>query len=65
MMEKILMPLFSAIISTSLYAEVLMKPTTASKDLYPNKILEGNYLSRISKPYKFLGFELGLSLIHI
>ena len=59
MMQKILTPLFSLIISTSLYAEVLMKPTTVSKDLYPNKILEGSYLSNISKPNKFLGFELG------
>ena len=59
MKQKILTPLFSLIISTSLYAEVLMKPTTVSKDLYPNKILEGSYLPKISKPNKFLGFELG------
>ena len=59
MKQKILTPLFSFIISTSLYAEVLMKPTTVSKDLYPNKILEGSYLPKISKPNKFLDFELG------
>ncbi|MDA9614515.1 M14 family metallopeptidase [Pseudomonadota bacterium] len=36
-----------------------MSPTSVSKDLYPNNILDGNYSTRVPKPMEFLGFNLG------
>ena len=34
-----------------------MEPTSQSKDLYPEVILDGEYIETIDKPNKFLGFE--------
>ena len=53
---KGLLPL---ILITNLYASVLSEPTTYSKDLYNQSILDGNYDSTISKPDKFLDFNYG------
>ena len=53
---------------TTFYAQssLIMKPSLDSDLIYPGAILEGTYNSAISKPEKFLGFEVGdLSLIHI
>ena len=36
-----------------------MSPTSVSKDLYPNNILDGNYSTSLPKPVEFLGFNLG------
>ena len=36
-----------------------MNPTSVSKDLYPNNILDGNYSTSVPKPMEFLGFNLG------
>ena len=36
-----------------------MSPTSVSKDLYPNNILDGNYSTSVLKPMEFLGFNLG------
>ena len=47
------------ILITNLYASVLSEPTTYSKDLYNQSILDGNYDSTISKPDKFLDFNYG------
>ncbi|MDA9340444.1 M14 family metallopeptidase [Gammaproteobacteria bacterium] len=58
-MHKLLIPLLTIILSTSLHSEVLMSPTSVSKDLYPNNILDGNYLPSVPKPMEFLGFNLG------
>ena len=58
-MHKLLTPLLTIILSTSLYSEVLMSPTSVSKDLYPNNILDGNYSTSVPKPMEFLGFNLG------
>ena len=58
-MQKLLTSLLTITLSTSLYSEVLMSPTSASKDLYPNNILDGNYLTNVPKPMEFLGFNLG------
>ena len=58
-MHKLLTPLLTIILSTSLYSEVLMSPTSVSKDLYPNNILDGNYSTSVPKPIEFLGFNLG------
>ena len=58
-MHKLLTPLLTIILSTSLYSEVLMSPTSVSKDLYPNNILDGNYSTNVPKPKEFLGFNLG------
>ena len=38
-------------------SETLMNPTSSSKDLYPEEILDGNYLDSIANPREFLGFE--------
>ena len=58
-MQKLLTSLLTITLSTSLYSEVLMSPTSVSKDLYPNNILDGNYLTSVPKPMEFLGFNLG------
>ena len=36
-----------------------MSPTSVSKDLYPNNILDGNYSTSVPKPMEFLGVNLG------
>ncbi len=58
-MQKLLSLLLTIILSTSLYSEVLMSPTSVSKDLYPNSILDGNYSTNVPTPVEFLGFNLG------
>ena len=40
-------------------SETLMNPTSSSKDLYLEEILDGNYLDSITNPREFLGFEIG------
>ena len=47
------------ILITNLYASALSEPTTYSKDLYNQSILDGNYDATISKPDKFLDFNYG------
>ena len=46
---------------TTFYAQssLIMKPSPDSDLIYPGAILEGTYNSAISKPEKFLGFEVG------
>ena len=52
--------LFIALLLTSyIFSEPLMKPTSLSKDLYDIKILNGDYNSNISHPDEFLDFEYG------
>ena len=36
-----------------------MEPTSLSKDLYDEIILDGSYTDNIDKPFKYLGFEIG------
>jgi hypothetical protein len=45
------------IISFNINSNTLMEPTSQSKDLYPEVILDGEYIETIDKPNKFLGFE--------
>ena len=49
--------LLMLIISFNINANTLMEPTSQSKDLYPEVILDGEYIETIDKPNKFLGFE--------
>jgi len=51
----ILLLMFSVNISSS----TLMDPTSLSKDLYEDVILEGTYSNKIDKPSVYLGFEIG------
>ena len=52
--------LFIALLLTSfIFSEPLMKPTSLSKDLYDVKILNGDYNANISHPDEFLDFEYG------
>ena len=44
---------------SALVAEVLMKPTSYSSELYKEKILDGNYIDAIDHPNKFLDFNYG------
>ena len=46
------------IISINISSSTLMEPTSLSKDLYDEIILDGSYTDNIDKPFK-------LSLIHI
>ena len=54
MHKKILLIL---IISFNINSNNLMEPTSLSKDLYSEVILDGEYIETIDKPDKFLGFE--------
>ena len=47
------------IISINISSSTLMEPTSLSKDLYDEIILDGSYTDNIDKPYKYLGFEIG------
>ena len=49
--------LLMLIISFNINSNTLMEPTSQSKDLYPEVILDGEYIETIDKPNKFLGFE--------
>ena len=51
--------LLTIIISLNINANTLMEPTSLSKDLYLENILDGEYIETIDKPEKFLGFEYG------
>ena len=51
--------IFSSIFCFSLGAEVLIKPTSYSSDLYKEKILDGNYVTTIDHPNTFLDFNYG------
>ncbi len=48
-----------SIFCSSLAAEVLMKPTSYSSELYKEKILDGNYVTSIDHPNTFLDFNYG------
>ena len=47
------------ILNFNLHSDVLTKPTSYSKDLYPEDILVGNYNSKIDRPEKFIDFGYG------
>ena len=47
------------LLSAVTYAEVLMQPTSYSKDLYKLDILDGTYNKTIDHPNKFLDFKYG------
>ena len=49
--------LLTIIIALNINANTLMEPTSLSKDLYLENILDGEYIETIDKPEKFLGFE--------
>ena len=49
--------LLTIIISLNINANTLMEPTSLSKDLYSENILDGEYINTIDKPDKFLDFE--------
>ena len=51
--------LLSSIFFSTLAAEVLMKPTSYSSELYKEKILDGNYVTSIDHPSTFLDFNYG------
>ena len=51
--------LLLTLIATSIHYDDLMNPTTYSKDLYKEVILDGNYSNDISHPDKFLEFSIG------
>ena len=51
--------LLLTLIATSIHSDDLMNPTTYSKDLYTEVILDGNYSNDISHPDEFLEFSIG------
>ena len=51
--------ILTTIFSSALAAEVLMKPTSYSNELYKEKILDGNYIASIDHPNTFLDFNYG------
>jgi len=51
--------ILTTIFSSALAAEVLMKPTGYSSQLYKEKILDGNYIAAIDHPNTFLDFNYG------
>ena len=59
MNRTILKGFLPLILITNIYASTLSEPTTYSKDLYKQSILDGNYDDTISSPDKFLDFNYG------
>ena len=59
MKTKLLNIVFLLIFGGALGAEVLMKPTSYSSELYKEKILDGNYIDAIDHPNTFLDFNYG------
>ena len=51
--------LLITILSTNLLSSTLMEPTSFSKDLYKENILDGSYNDDIDHPNKFLDFKIG------
>ena len=51
--------LFFTFIFNSVHAKDLMEPTSYSKDLYQEEILDGNYSNNITHPDEYLGFGIG------
>ena len=49
--------IFILIFSITINANTLMEPTSLSKNLYSEVILNGDYVETIDRPDKFLGFE--------
>ncbi len=49
--------IFILIFSITINANTLMEPTSLSKNLYSEVILDGDYVETIDRPDKFLGFE--------
>ncbi len=51
--------LLITILSTNLLSSTLMEPTSFSKNLYKENILDGSYNDDIDHPNKFLDFKIG------
>ena len=51
--------LLITILSSNLLSSTLMEPTSFSKDLYQENILDGSYNDDIDHPNKFLDFKIG------
>jgi len=51
--------ILSSIFCSALAAEVLMKPSSYSSEIYKEKILDGNYIAAIDHPNTFLDFNYG------
>ena len=49
--------LLTIIISLNVDATTLMEPSSLSKNLYTENILDGEYIETIDKPDEFLGFD--------
>ena len=64
MNRKIFKGLLPLILITNIYASALSEPTTYSKDLYKQSILDGNYDVTISRPDKFLDLIMAIVLLH-
>ena len=59
MKTKLFNIILLSIFCSALVAEVLMKPTSYSNELYKEKILDGNYIASIDHPNTFLDFNYG------
>ena len=59
MKTKLFNIILLSIFCSALVAEVLMKPTSYSSELYKEKILDGNYIAGIDHPNTFLDFNYG------
>ena len=51
--------IFFLLISMNIHSNTLLDPTSLSKDLYPQTILNGNYEDNIDNPSQFLDFNYG------
>ena len=51
--------IFFLVISMNIHSNTLLDPTSLSKDLYPQTILNGNYEDNIDNPSQFLDFNYG------
>ena len=51
--------IFFLLISMNIHSNTLLDPTSLSKDLYPQTILNGNYKDNIDNPSQFLDFNYG------
>ena len=49
--------LFTFIFTLNVDANTLMEPTSYSKDLYKEIILDGNYIDSVDHPNEFLDFD--------
>ena len=51
--------IFFLLMSMNIHSNTLLDPTSLSKDLYPQTILNGNYKDNIDNPSQFLDFNYG------